>query len=82
MSAIRSRLMRTSLLAARSMSVKSYAPQMFAPLLKPTASNIKFAGVAEITKSYSTCSENTREKFDALVKNKDIVVFMKGKCLV
>jgi hypothetical protein len=55
---------------------------MFAPLLKPTASNIKFAGVAEITKSYSTCSENTREKFDALVKNKDIVVFMKGKFLV
>lgn len=71
--------MRVGLVAARSFSVKSNAAQMLPSLLKPLASNIKLSGLSEIRMNYSTESEGIKEKFDALVKDKDVVVFMKGK---
>lgn len=73
--------MRVGLVATRSFSVKSNAAQMLPSLLKPfaSASSIKLSGLSEIRMNYSTESEGIKEKFDALVKDKDVVVFMKGK---
>lgn len=42
----------------------------------------RFVGMTQIKSSYSTGADDLTKKFDGLVKDKNIVVFMKGNFIV
>ena len=57
-------------------SIQALTPLLNSKLLTPQT--LRFDSI--IQNNYSTANEDLKKKFDALVKDKDIVVFMKGRC--